>query len=487
AGLGMTPISAQRFDVRMRLSGELPMTDIVSDEGKGLAYGLLRLDVSVLFKRLPDPAPPPPPDIRQRYLVSALELKAQSGDTSLSDTAVIQINQALGTRIYSLLPFVFFAQGASALDSRYSQLTSEQANTYTPTTRVALADTSSEGDTKATLELYYNLLNIVGQRMRAEYPNAILTIAGYCNNQGSERNATQLSLRRAMALRDYLRSVWQIDTSRLIVTAGLLSPTAASTTMSDVQDRADGHEENRRVELESTVAEVLDPVVIIDTLRTVRHPVITALPRIISDSSDHSWRLIARCGSSTQSQELTGTGSPLPQYMFDSAACSVSGISSRREISAVLSAVSDDGRTSADTAHLPIKTVLRTEIMRRTDGDTAQYRYRLTQFQYNDQKLLSAQSSIIQRYITPMLPGNATVQIFGYTDRKGPSELNQKLAADRVRESQQSFIGRLQLSTMAVGEGDSVVQPPFDNTLPEGRLYNRTVEIKVLIPSSNGR
>ncbi|MBU3699139.1 MAG: hypothetical protein FGM33_03890 [Candidatus Kapabacteria bacterium] len=487
AGLGFTPLHGQRFDVRTRLSAELPVTDIVSDEGKGLAYGLVRLDVSILLKRPSAVADPSPPFVRQRYLASELTLRARSDDTSLRDTAVIEITNALGTRVYSLLPFVFFSQGSSELDSRYSQLTSTQANTYRPTTMVALADTSSEGDTRATLELYYNLLNIVGQRMRVEYPDAVLTIAGYGNNQGEERNSTQLSQRRAMAVREYLHTIWQIDSARLVVTAGLLSPTAASTTMSDAQDRADGHQENRRVELESTVAEVLDPVVITDTLQTVLRPSLIALPTVTSDSSDFSWRLLTQCAGESHVEGLAGTGSPLPRYILDSAVCSLTGISSKSEITAVLSAISDDGRYTADTARLPIKTEYRSTILRRTDDDTARYRYRLTQFQYNDQKLLSAQSSIIQRYITPMLPDNATVQIFGYTDRKGPSELNQKLAADRVRESRQSFVGIRNLTTLAVGEGDSVTRPPFDNTLPEGRLYNRTVEIKVLIPTPSGK
>ena len=125
--------------------------------------------------------------------------------------------------------------------------------------------------------------------------------------------------------------------------------------------------------------------------------------------------------------------------------------------------------------------------MRRTDGDTIQYRFRLTQFQYNNQRMLAAQSSIIQRYITPLLPNNASVQIYGYTDRKGPAELNLKLAQDRVRETQSAFTSTQHGTALAVGEGTDIVKAPFDNATPEGRLYNRTVEIKVLVPISNGR
>ncbi|MFN5875706.1 MAG: hypothetical protein ACK45E_05470, partial [Ignavibacteria bacterium] len=204
AGVGITPLEAERYDVRTRLSAELPLTSIVSESGKGLSYGLLRLDVSVMFKSAPVIVTPPPPTVRHRMLAADLKLKARDAAGSLADTAVINVTQALGTRVYSLLPFIFFSRGSAAIDRRYDQRTTDQALTYRPTTSVVLADTSSASDTKATLELYYNLLNIIGRRMRTDHPDATLSIKGYCDNQGVERNNTTLSYQRAVAVRNYL-------------------------------------------------------------------------------------------------------------------------------------------------------------------------------------------------------------------------------------------------------------------------------------------
>ncbi|MFN5377422.1 MAG: hypothetical protein ACK5BQ_01500, partial [Ignavibacteria bacterium] len=215
AGVGITPLQAERYDVRTRLSAELPLTSSVSESGKGLSYGLLRLDVSVMFKSAPVIVTPPPPTVRHRMLAADLKLKAQDAAGSFADTAVINVTQALGTRVYSLLPFIFFSRGSAAIDRRYDQRTTDQALAYRPTTSVVLADTSSASDTKATLELYYNLLNIIGRRMRTDHPDATLSIKGYCDNQGVERNNTTLSYQRAVAVRNYLRDVWLIDTSRL--------------------------------------------------------------------------------------------------------------------------------------------------------------------------------------------------------------------------------------------------------------------------------
>ena len=486
-GAGITPVAAERFDLRTRLSAELPLTKIVSEAGKGLSYGLARLDVSVLFKSRPAIVTPPAlPPVRERFLVAELTVKARTGSSTLRDTAVIDVTQALGRRVYSLLPFVFFSRGSADINDKYVQLTRNESQAYRPATSVVLADTSSASDTKATLELYYNLLNIVGRRMRVEYPNAELTIKGYCDNQGVERNNVELSTRRAVAVRNYLRDVWQIDTSRLVITSGVLSPTAASTTMLDERDRADGHEENRRVELESSVTEVLDPVVITDTLLSITRPVLVAMPRIVSDSTDHTWQLETQCAAAA-AHLIEGAASPLQQYVLDSAACLVTGARDQSEIVSTLHVTASDGRHVDASAKIPVTTSTRTVFMRRTDGDTIQYRFRLTQFQYNNQRMLAAQSSIIQRYITPLLPEDAAVQIYGYTDRKGPAELNLKLAQDRVRETQSAFPSAQQTTALAVGEGTDIIKVPFDNATPEGRLYNRTVEIRVLIPVSIGR
>lgn len=487
AGLGINALQAERFDVRTRLSAELPLTSVVSEAGKGLSYGLLRLDVSVQFKSKPEPVKLDTPVTRQRLLIAELVLKAQSSSGVLSDTALVRTTRSIANRVYSLLPFIFFDRGSASIDNRYVQLRGDETNSYRPTTQVVLSDTSSAADTRATLELYYNLLNIVGRRMRVDHPNATLTIKGYCDNQDRERNNTRLSMQRATAVRDYLRDVWLIDTSRLSVSAGLLSPTAASTTMTDQQDRQDGHEENRRVELESSVAEVLDPVVISDTVLAADRPRIVAMPNIISDSADHSWILETKCGANSPSTILRGTASPLPLYVLDTTSCSITGGATQSVITASLTANAHYGRRLAAEATIPVVVQTRDVYLKRTDADTVVYRYRLTQFEYNNQRMLSAQSSIIKRYITPMLPDNAKVAIYGYTDRKGPAELNLKLAQERVNETQTAFHTVKSLTTLAVGEGGDVLAAPFANNTPEGRLYNRTVEVRVLVPLSSAK
>jgi outer membrane protein OmpA-like peptidoglycan-associated protein len=177
----------------------------------------------------------------------------------------------------------------------------------------------------------------------------------------------------------------------------------------------------------------------------------------------------------------------LPQYELDSFQCRVLGGIEQPAINSTLRVTAHDGRRAEAFASLTVVVKRQKVLLRRADGEPIQYRFRLTQFQYNNQRMLSAQSSIIQRYITPLLPDNASIRIYGYTDRKGPSDLNMQLALDRVKEIRSAFPSNASVTTLAVGEGSEALPTPFDNTMPEGRLYNRTVEVRVLIPATSDK
>jgi OOP family OmpA-OmpF porin len=80
---------------------------------------------------------------------------------------------------------------------------------------------------------------------------------------------------------------------------------------------------------------------------------------------------------------------------------------------------------------------------------------------------------MVKRRISP----NATVSIVGHTDRIGDEEYNRKLSEERARLT----ASQLNASTSTVtGVGEN--QPQYTNDLPEGRFYNRTVDVLVDTP-----
>ena len=102
-------------------------------------------------------------------------------------------------------------------------------------------------------------------------------------------------------------------------------------------------------------------------------------------------------------------------------------------------------------------------------------KYRLLLFGY-DQSSLSEEHKRILTFIQPRIHNDAKIIIRGSTDNIGDSEYNNTLSLQRANESAKAL--GLQVETMGVGTSGA----GYDNTLPEGRFYNRTVEIQVTNP-----
>ncbi|MBI3258069.1 MAG: hypothetical protein HYZ54_01085 [Ignavibacteriae bacterium] len=79
--------------------------------------------------------------------------------------------------------------------------------------------------------------------------------------------------------------------------------------------------------------------------------------------------------------------------------------------------------------------------------------------------------------IKPRIKKEANVVIMGYTDRVGEIAFNMSLAESRAK-SIAGFLGKeFEVTTIAKGNSNL-----YDNNLPEGRFYSRTVEIEVQTP-----
>ena len=107
-------------------------------------------------------------------------------------------------------------------------------------------------------------------------------------------------------------------------------------------------------------------------------------------------------------------------------------------------------------------------------GDTQIERYQLILFDFNDVTVSGANTkllSLIRSRITP----TTQVRIIGATDVLGSSEYNADLSLRRARE----VARQLQVPAARI-TGSGEIEARFDNTLPEGRAYNRTVIVELI-------
>ena len=107
-------------------------------------------------------------------------------------------------------------------------------------------------------------------------------------------------------------------------------------------------------------------------------------------------------------------------------------------------------------------------------------------FDFDKSKTIASYEKFLTDIVTPLIPDNGTVIIHGYTDIVGEEEYNENLSNERVQDAQDilgraiSNSGKRGITFETFGFGENLQYAMFDNSLPEGRSYNRTVVIDIV-------
>lgn len=102
-------------------------------------------------------------------------------------------------------------------------------------------------------------------------------------------------------------------------------------------------------------------------------------------------------------------------------------------------------------------------------------------FEFNAAELTSEQTRTVD-VIKSQIKELSEVQIAGYTDRTGTSDYDRKLSLSRAETIAGSIFGTTLPSTGATVLGLGKDELLFDNDIPEGRFYCRTVKVMIETP-----
>ncbi|HET7153210.1 MAG TPA: OmpA family protein [Candidatus Kapabacteria bacterium] len=404
----------------------------------------------------PTPAVPPPANDL------AATVKAYGVDSSggVHPDVSIRLEQFRSLQISPLLNYIFFDQDSSSLSKRYVRLTREDAEAFS----------IDKLHNMATLPLYYQILNIIGKRMR-DNPNAEITVTG-CNNElGNEKGNTYLSRMRAETVRDYLATTWNIPYSRMKVDVRDLPIDS-----SDISS-PDGIQENRRVEINSNTWEIVQPVITRDTVLNVTPEAVRFRASVIAPAGVTAWSLHATQGDSTNVLKEFSGESAVPSVLewdLDGRQFAQSGMSEPIKYS--LNVEDKSGKsviTPDDSINVNLVTIDKKRGTRVADKEIDHYSLILYKFDRSD---LSQTNQRIVKMVKEFITPDATVSVTGYTDRMGDPAHNKDLS-----------LSRAQVAAGALGLADDKAQGVgptnmYDNNLPEGRFYCRTVDIIVERP-----
>ena len=413
----------------------------------------------------PDTVLAAPPNTPAPQPVVVMNAFNQQGGVTLN-YAEIAIAEERGTDLIPLLPYVFFDPNSSTIPSRYHRLSA-----------IGNAGFSEDNLRDSTLGVYHDLLNIIGSRMR-RYPDATITVTG-CREPLEDSNATdQLSAERASAVRNYLTTAWNIAPSRITLESRALPQEISNRSV------ADGRQENRRAEIHASDPRILAPVVRkLGGLRVDPEAVVLQ-PEIQFGKTIAGWRLSMVSDHGRELWSREGDGEPerniawqLPDDLVDML---TQDGSSTETVTAQLTAATTDGKTIVATRDIPVR---RSFSSRRYSGEVVQdslvERYSLIFFDFNTPEISDFNNDAIQ-LIRNRMRTSSSVAITGLTDRIGEENYNQDLSKQRAVETAKHIRTRIVPEQLkAEGAGEEFI---FNNDLPEGRMYNRTVIVEIATP-----
>jgi outer membrane protein OmpA-like peptidoglycan-associated protein len=417
----------------------------------------------------------------------------------------LAMEEIVSVSVNRILNYVFFDEGSAVIPPRYHvfKATSE-ANAF-----------DEERLRGETLDKYYHTLNVFGSRLR-RFPKATVGIVG-CNDQNSpaEKKLT-LSKARAQAVFEYLRDVWGISEKRMKVSARDL-PTVPSN-----RDDSLGTEENRRVELLCDEWDIVKPVVdrtpSISTLTPsvsfgMKSPITleNALPQLAPSltlktsgaKNQANQPLSSQASVASVTRTLTILRGGMLWRRFTNIATNATISWNWKNdvddfpagdtaLTAVFSVTDKTGRECfSEPTVIPVRRITTGQKQRdNVSDDKTLERYNLIMFPFDKSDIGPMNSRIIKEYVLPRLTQFSDVDVVGHTDVIGTEEYNLTLSAARGAKAKEEIArlaqtvvpaGVKSLESKGVGEAD----PLFPNTLPEGRLYNRTVQVIIETPIGN--
>ncbi len=376
---------------------------------------------------------------------------------------------------FPLCNYIFFNTGSTDIPDRYVLLTKDQVKDFSEEHLQKFSTTETSGRSKRQLIVYYDVLNILGDRMLKNPASSIKLIGS--SMLGPEDGAIM-----AASVKHYLTSIFGIKSSRISI-EGRTKPKLPSEQPGGVLEVELLRQDDRRVSIESGSPELL--------MEYQRGPEAPLKPI----------------------EFITSQEAPVDSYVtFTAERANDAFTSWSMEISDEMGEVQRFGSYTNETVSIPGKTILGDRPMGDFKvtmiGNTKQnttvkldttVHMVLWNLSENEQGLRfsiiygfdnSQAIKLYEKYLTqivlPKIPANASLIIHGYTDIIGEEAYNLKLSearANDVKEIMQNGLsnaGRKDVKLEVHGFGEEETLSQFNNKYPEERFYNRTVIIDII-------
>ncbi|GAB2986454.1 hypothetical protein GCM10027049_27350 [Mucilaginibacter puniceus] len=401
----------------------------------------------------------PPPIVTEREIQFAVrEPKAVPLKRQVSETL-------------PLINAVFFDEGSVAIPNRYVMLTKDQATAFQESVLQKESTENMTGRSARQLNVYHNILNILGDRMRSNAGTAV-TLSGASPNLTNAKAFAE-------SVKQYLINTFGIDGSR-IATQASIKPLYPSEQPGGDKELALLRAEDTRVDITSTSPELLlevggDMMKPVQITATQIDPLDSHVVFNVDGGNEvlSSWRITA-----TDSRGVVQQYGPFTGDMQSVPGSAILGNNPTGDYKITLLGTTKKGATiqKQSTVHL----------VRYENTDLKGLRYSIL-FNFDKSKTIDSYSKFVSETVAPLIADGSTVIIHGHTDVTGSDEYNQSLSDSRSSQTQKMIeqavraSGKNNVKYQTLGFGEDDAHSPFDNNLPEERFYNRTVIIDIIL------
>ena len=378
------------------------------------------------------------------------------------------------TEVFPLRNYVFFNEGSNEIPNRYVLLTKDQVKDFKEDQAETFPPKNLSDRSKRQMTVYYNVLNILGDRMQKN-PSSTITLVGSSNNGDAE------GLTMAESVKTYLVNIFAINETR-ITTKGQNKPNIPSEQPGGTQELVLLREGDRRVSIESNSPDLLmefqsgsdaqlKPVQIMALQEAPVESYVTFNNKGAGEALS-SWSLqIADENGKVQSfGPYTQEEVKIPGNLI---------LGSRPEGDYKVKMIGQTKSGKIVEKETPVHMVLWTPA-KTEEG----MRYSIL-YEFNKAVAITMYEKYLTDIVTPKIPIGAKIMIHGHTDIIGGEAYNLNLSASRANdvkmiiEKALAKTGRKDVTFEVDGFGEDENKSPFENRTPEERFYNRTVIIDI--------
>lgn len=376
--------------------------------------------------------------------------------------------------VFPLRNYIFFDSASTTIPERYVRIKKNQVKNFKEDKVQFSTPPNMSGRSTRQMQVYYNILNILGDRM-IKIPTSSINLVGSSENGEEEGKAMSQNVK------DYLVTIFEIDQSRIKV-EGRSKPEIPSGVKDGVRELELLKEGNRRVTIESDSPELL--------MEFQSGKDVPLKPiEILSENQIPNGDIVFNAGNakealtswSIETKSEMGKKQTFGPFTEEQVAISRNKIMLNQlqgNYSVTMVGTSKSGKNIINKSEMYLVPFVAPEIQE-------SIRFSVI-YEFNESKSITMYEKYLTEIVAPKIQSNTTVNITGYTDTIGEENYNKNLSLARandvkaILENSINALGKKDVKFIVNGEGEDEKTAHFDNKYPEERFYNRTVIIDIV-------